>query len=187
MNNKLFSILLAIVMITSACVIPIASDEGSDAAGKDSGIVLNEPYGIYLDINEDSINQVIGNLMQNYNNKDTEYTESIIFETFFGAISEIMGDPIDIHRISKDKPLYDIDLDAGFSITNTSKTSSGCIYKISAIAKGHAGTNAAITNEATNFIGTMNADDDLSEFIAKNRNSAKNVTVDENGKISGLF
>ena len=179
MNNKLFSILLAIVMITSACVIPIASDEGSDAAGKDSGIVLNEPYGIYLDINEDSINQVIGNLMQNYNNKDTEYTESIIFETFFGAISEIMGDPIDIHRISKDKPLYDIDLDAGFSITNTSKTSSGCIYKISAIAKGHAGTNAAITNEATNFIGTMNADDDLSEFIAKNRNSAKNVTVDE--------
>ena len=179
MNNKLFSILLAIVMITSACVIPIASDEGSDAAGKDSGIVLNEPYGIYLDINEDSINQVIGNLMQNYNNKDTEYTESIIFETFFGAISEIMGDPIDIHRISKDKPLYDIDLDAGFSITNTSKTSSGCIYKISAIAKGHAGTNAAITNEATNFIGTMNADDDLSEFIAENKDSAKNVTVDE--------
>ena len=42
MNNKLFSILLAIVMITSACVIPIASDEGSDAAGKDSGITLQQ-------------------------------------------------------------------------------------------------------------------------------------------------
>ena len=44
MNNKLFSILLAIVMITSACVIPIASDEEVDAAGKDSGIVLNDEY-----------------------------------------------------------------------------------------------------------------------------------------------
>ncbi|MBR1973214.1 MAG: hypothetical protein IKA33_00865, partial [Candidatus Methanomethylophilaceae archaeon] len=90
-----------------------------------------------------------------------------------------MGNPIDIHRISKDKPLYDIDLDAGFSITNTSKTSSGYTYKISAIAKGHAGTNAAITNEATNFIGTMNADDDLSEFIAENKSSAEDKTVDE--------
>ena len=179
MNNKLFSILLAIVMITSACVIPIASDEGSDAAGKDSGIILNEPYGIYLDINEDSINNLFGNLNNKIGNKDTGFTESFIFDTIVGILSEVMGNPIDIHRISKDKPLYDIDLDAGFSITNTSKTSSGYTYKISAIAKGHAGTNAAITNEATNFIGTMNADDDLSEFIAENKSSAEDKTVDE--------
>ncbi|MBO5669846.1 MAG: hypothetical protein J6R75_05735 [Candidatus Methanomethylophilaceae archaeon] len=180
MNNKLFSILLAIVMITSACVIPIASDEEVDAAGKDSGIVLNEPYGIYLDINDETINQLVLKFTKTeQNSNDKRFIESLIFDQIIGNVTSIMGGAIDIHRIDNSTPLYDIDIDAGFSITNTSKTSSGYVYKIMAIAKGHAGTNAAITNEATNFIGTADANADLSEFVNKNKGKAADKTVDE--------
>jgi hypothetical protein len=48
-----------------------------------------------------------------------------------------------------------------------------------AIAQGHAGTNAAITNEATNFIGTADANADLSEFVNENKVNAADATVDE--------
>lgn len=180
MNNKLFSILLAIVMITSACVIPIASDEEVDAAGKDSGIVLNEPYGIYLDINDETINQLVLKFTKTeQNSNDKRFIESLIFDQIIGNVTSIMGGAIDIHRIDNSTPLYDIDIDAGFSITNTSKTSSGYVYKIMAIAKGHAGTNAAITNEATNFIGEADANANLSEFVNENKGKAADKTVDE--------
>ena len=80
MKNKLFSILLAIVMISSACVIPIASDDGSDAAGSGTNIENGDVYGVYIDITNDSAEDLIHAVMTNTEMWGQDLTEVAGFE-----------------------------------------------------------------------------------------------------------
>ena len=63
MNNKLLSALVAIVMITSVCVIPVSSDDGYAAEG-DPVLKDGDAYGIYLDLNDNTINKLFSDLTE---------------------------------------------------------------------------------------------------------------------------
>ena len=63
MNNRLFSILLAIVMISSVCVIPIASDNETDAASDDTNIKDGDIYGVHFNLTNESLVNLIHEVM----------------------------------------------------------------------------------------------------------------------------
>ena len=144
MNNKLFSILLAIVMVTSACVVPFVSNEDVDAADNDSTFVVGESVGVYLDINEKSINEFFTKLSGSKTTVDTNFSKSTI-KTFL----QLAGLDIDVLD-------YDIDLTVGFAITKVASDSTGYTYRITSIADGYVDVYSTNIEEAVNYNGSGN-------------------------------
>ena len=146
MKNKLFSILLAIVMISSACVIPIASDDGSDAAGSGTNIENGDVYGVYIDITNDSAVELIGD---------------VIGFSGMNSLIEVLNAVLNGQGINISNLV--LDLDMGFAI----KYEAPNTYKIRSIADGIAKSDATMIDVGYNYIGEVPQGKDIDEFIAE--------------------
>ena len=139
MNNKLLSALVAIVMITSVCVIPVSSDDGYAAEG-DSVLKDGDAYGIYLDLNDNTINRLFSNLT------DSEMGHDDI-ESFIAGITQH-----EMVKMTEKVPVYenveyDIDMELGFGIKQVSSDASGYTYRISVAADGDVMVSNTVTEE----------------------------------------
>ena len=153
-------------MITSACVIPIASDEGSDAAGNDTSIANGETYGIYVDLNNKSINRLVGDIEDSIS--DDRHSKA-----FFKRLLEIAG--IELKNLD-----YDVDMDLGLAITKVSSNANGNTYRVSCIAGGHFNYVATMDDSVENYVGKVSADVvDIESYIANKDILMEFTTMEE--------
>jgi len=135
----LLSALVAIVMITSVCVIPVSSDDGYAAEG-DPVLKDGDAYGIYLDLNDNTINRLFSNLT------DSEMGHDDI-ESFIAGITQHemvkMTEKVPVYKNVE----YDIDMELGFGIKQVSSDASGYTYRISVAADGDVMVSNTVTKE----------------------------------------
>ena len=147
MNNKLLSALVAIVMITSVCVIPVSSDDGYAAEG-DPVLKDGDAYGIYLDLNDNTINKLFSDLTESeMNSADVKSFIAALTQTLDKNKELLSGFGIDIGIPAYKAVDYDIDMKLGFSIKQVSSDASGYTYRISVAADGDVMVSNTVTEE----------------------------------------
>ena len=147
MNNKLLSALVAIVMITSVCVIPVSSDDGYAAEG-DPVLKDGDAYGVYLDLNDNTINKLFSDLTESeMNSADVKSFIAALTQTLDKNKELLSNFGIDIGIPAYTAVDYDIDMELGFGIKQVSSDASGYTYRISVAADGDVMVSNTVTEE----------------------------------------
>lgn len=165
-------------MISSVCAIPLSSNEGY-AADDTSFIKNGDAYGVFLDLNEDSINEFFSSLTGEKMNKEDvrEWIETKSGN--FGAISEYLKElGIDITLKQLYDIDYDIDIDIGFGFEQISFTNDTYTYRFNIVADGKINVSySTLEKDCANYLGELTDDLTIEELYDQKIGTAETKDV----------
>lgn len=154
-------------MITSVCVVPIASDEESGDTGNSTAVSEGDAYGIYFTVNNESLNTV------------AKYLSGSLMDA--ARLQETIKDMMGLTTLN----VLNTNILVALGIKLVDQNTNGYEFLVTSVVDGVVKVDATKPRTATNYVGetTIDPDDEdaIEDFVNSKKTSAitsKEVTAE---------